>query len=100
MAADARRSPRVAYNFLDMGYVVYTTDVPTRGRSQFVPGVDGNLNYRTTAILEQNFTASAALARFPAAKKHSQWPGSGRVGDPVFDQFAKSQVQLPAATSA
>ena len=85
--------PGWAYNFLDMGYVVYTTDVPTRGRSQFVPGVDGNLNYRTTAILEQNFTASAELARFPAAKKHSQWPGSGRVGDPVFDQFAKSQVQ-------
>jgi len=85
--------PGWAYNFLDMGYVVYTTDVPTRGRSQYVPGVDGNLNYRTTATLETNFTASAALARFPAAKKHSQWPGTGRVGDPVFDQFAKSQVQ-------
>jgi pimeloyl-ACP methyl ester carboxylesterase len=85
--------PGWAYNFLDMGYVVYTTDVPTRGRSQYVPGVDGNLNYRTTTTLETNFTASAALARFPGAKKHSQWPGTGRVGDPVFDQFAKSQVQ-------
>ena len=33
--------PGWAYNFLDMGYVVYMTDFPTRGRSQYVPGVDG-----------------------------------------------------------
>ena len=33
--------PGWAYNFLDMGYVVYLQDFPTRGRSQYVPGVDG-----------------------------------------------------------
>ena len=33
--------PGWAYNFLDMGYVVYMTDFPARGRSQYVPGVDG-----------------------------------------------------------
>ena len=44
--------PGWAYNFLDMGYVVYLQDFPARGRSQYVPGVDGtagqlNLNIRT-----------------------------------------------------
>ena len=33
--------PGWAYNFLDMGYVVYLQDFPARGRSQYVPGVDG-----------------------------------------------------------
>ena len=90
--------PGWAYNFLDMGYVVYLTDVPTRGRSQYVPGVDGPLNYRTAATLEQNFTASATRGNFPAAKKHTQWPGTGRIGDKVFDEFAKSQVQYLGGT--
>ena len=39
--------PGWAYNFLEMGYVVYLQDGPARGRSQYVPGVDGtagNLN--------------------------------------------------------
>ncbi|HEY5617125.1 MAG TPA: alpha/beta fold hydrolase, partial [Vicinamibacterales bacterium] len=85
--------PGWAYNFLDMGYVVYLTDVPTRGRSQYVPGVDGNLTMRTAPSLEPSFTASAVLGRFPQAKKHTQWPGTGRIGDPIFDAFAKTQVQ-------
>jgi pimeloyl-ACP methyl ester carboxylesterase len=85
--------PGWAYNFLDMGYVVYVTDIPTRGRSQYVPGVDGPLTIRTAPSLESGFTAAATLGRFPGAKKHTQWPGTGRIGDPMFDQFAKSQVQ-------
>ena len=66
--------PGWAYNFLDMGYVVYLQDFPARGRSQYVPGVDGtperlNLNIRTAPNLEEIFTASAARADFPQAKK-------------------------------
>ena len=54
--------PGWAYNFLDMGYVVYLQDFPARGRSQYVPGVDGtpdrlNLNIRTAPNLEETFTA-------------------------------------------
>jgi pimeloyl-ACP methyl ester carboxylesterase len=91
--------PGWAYNFLDMGYVVYLEDFPTRGRSQYVPGVDGtaerpNLNIRTAPNLEETFTASAARGDFPQAKKHSQWPGTGRIGDTIFDNFAKTQVQF------
>jgi len=93
--------PGWAYNFLDMGYVVYLQDFPTRGRSQYVPGVDGtaerlNLNIRTAPNLEETFTASAARGDFPQAKKHTQWPGSGRMGDRIFDDFAKTQVQFLA----
>ena len=93
--------PGWAYNFLDMGYVVYLQDFPARGRSQYVPGVDGvpgklNLNIRTAANLEETFTASASRADFPQAKKHTQWPGSGRMGDKVFDDFARTQVQFLA----
>src|SRR5687767_15811633 len=91
--------PGWAYNFLDMGYVVYLQDFPTRGRSQYVPGVDGtpgqlNLNIRTANNLEEIFTAAAARGNFPQAKKHNQWPGTGRIGDKVFDEFTKTQVQF------
>jgi pimeloyl-ACP methyl ester carboxylesterase len=91
--------PGWAYNFLDMGYVVYLQDFPTRGRSQYVPGVDGtpgqlNLNIRTANNLEEIFTAAAARGDFPQAKKHTQWPGTGRIGDKVFDDFNKTQVQF------
>ena len=80
--------PGWAYNFLDMGYVVYMTDFPTRGRSQYVPGVDGtperpNLNIRTAPNLEEIFTAASARGNFPQAKKHTAWPGTrahGRQG--------------------
>ncbi len=93
--------PGWAYNFLDMGYVVYLEDFPTRGRSQYVPGVDGtaerlNLNIRTAPNLEETFTASAARGDFPQARKHTAWPGTGRIGDKIFDDFAKTQVQFLA----
>ena len=97
--------PGWAYNFLDMGYVVYLQDFPARGRSQYVPGVDGtpdrlNLNIRTAPNLEEIFTASAARGDFPQAKKHTQWPGTGRIGDKIFDDFAKTQVQFLAGDRA
>ncbi|MGE3843039.1 MAG: alpha/beta fold hydrolase, partial [Vicinamibacterales bacterium] len=93
--------PGWAYNFLEMGYVVYLQDFPARGRSQYVPGVDGqpgqlNLNIRTAENLEETFTASAARADFPQAKQHTAWPGTGRIGDKVFDDFTKTQVQFLA----
>ena len=74
--------PGWAYNFLDMGYVVYLQDGPARGRSQYVPGVDGtagnlNLTISRRRRSRRRFTAGATRGGFPAAKKHTQWPGSG-----------------------
>jgi len=92
--------PGWAYDFLDMGYVVYLQDYPARGRSQYVPGVDGDLSIRNAPNIEEIFTASAATADFPQAPKHTQWPGSGRMGDPVFDNFMKTQVPFIGARQA
>lgn len=32
--------------------------------------------------------------QWPQAKLHTQWPGTGRIGDKTFDNFYRSQVQL------
>ena len=93
--------PGWAYNFLEMGYVVYLQDFPARGRSQYVPGHDGrpgqlNLNIRTVQQLEETFTAAAAKGNFPQRSRHTAWPGTGQKGDKVFDDFAKTQVQFLA----
>ena len=31
---------------------------------------------------------------WPQASKHTQWPGTGKMGDPVFDTFYSSNVQF------
>ena len=49
--------------------------------------------------LEEIFTASAARGDFPQAKKHTQWPGTGRIGDKIFDDFNKTQVQFLAGAA-
>jgi pimeloyl-ACP methyl ester carboxylesterase len=50
---------------------------------------------------QKRFTAPAQFNLWPQAKLHTQWPGTGMKGDPVFDQFFASQVpyvQAPAVT--
>ena len=86
--------PGWAHYFAKQGYVQYMVDSPARGRSPYVPGHDGNLNIRTAANLEATFTASAKKGDFPRAHLHTQFPGTGLMGDPVFDDFAKTQVQF------
>ncbi|MGA3157901.1 MAG: alpha/beta hydrolase [Steroidobacteraceae bacterium] len=89
-----------AYFFLHRGYVVYLTDEPARGRSAYVPDVDGPLTIRTAAQLSQLWTAVDAASPWPQGARYSQWPGSGpgkgKMHDPVFDDFARTQVQYPA----
>src|SRR6266436_7579801 len=88
------------YYFLKQGYTVYMVDYPARGRSAYVPDVDGNLAIRTAKNLEQVFTDIGAQGNWPQAKKFTQWPGDGpskgKMGDPIFDAFAKTQVQFLA----
>ena len=43
------------------------------------------------------FTAAAQLGKWPQAKLHTQWPGTGRKGDPVFDAFYATQVESLAS---
>jgi pimeloyl-ACP methyl ester carboxylesterase len=89
-----------AYYFIKRGYTVYMVDYPARGRSPYNPNADGDgaLTIRSAPLLEQVFTDIGAQGNWPQAKKFSQWPGEGpnkgKMGDPIFDDFAKTQVQF------
>jgi pimeloyl-ACP methyl ester carboxylesterase len=73
--------------FLRQGYAVYVVDRPGHGRSPLHPDVMGAMtpmpSYEMIAAL---FTAPAPGA-WPQAAKASQWPGSGKPGDPALDQL-------------
>jgi pimeloyl-ACP methyl ester carboxylesterase len=92
--------PGWAYFFIKQGYTVYMVDYPARGRSPYNPNPegDGAITIRTAPQLEQIWTDIGAQGNWPQAKKFSQWPGDGpnkgKMGDPVFDDFARTQVQF------
>src|SRR5438132_978039 len=91
--------PGWAYYLVAQGYPVYMVDYPARGRSPYVPGIDGKLGIRTALELEQIWTAPATSGgNFPRMKKYTQWPSDsakkGMGGDPVFDNFIKGQLQF------
>lgn len=89
-----------ATQFVRRGFVVYLMDQPGRGASGYDAEAYGPASRQGPAVLEQRFTASRTFAPepgraygWPQAGRHTQWPGEGRVGDPVFDQFYASQVE-------
>ena len=95
-----------AYKLVDEGFVVYMVDYPARGRSTYVPlpgpdgktPIDGNLGIRTALELERIWTNARERGDFPLKMNHTQWPGTGKMGDPIFDTFIRSQVQFAGAT--
>jgi len=91
--------PGWAYYLINQGYVVYMVDYPARGRSPYVPSVDGPLGMRTATELSQIWTGPVLSGGdFPRMKKYTQWPSDhpkkGTKGDPVFDNFIKGQMQF------
>ena len=99
--------PGWAYDFVNEGYTVYMMDYPGQGRSAFIPGIDGNLTPpRSGPLMEEIWTggrpASTPASSWPQAKKYSQWPSDapnkGKMGDPVFDYFAKTELQIVTAS--
>ncbi len=87
--------PGWAYYLIDQGYVLYMVDYPARGRSTYIPGgVHGDLGIRTAEQLETIWTNVGEKGNFPLKDNHTQWPGAGRRGDPIFDTFIKTQVQF------
>ncbi|KAJ6538950.1 Alpha/beta hydrolase family-domain-containing protein [Mycena capillaripes] len=78
--------------FLSKGYELYILDQPSRGRSPWQPSVDGALLPSDTLTIESHFTAVERYKLWPQAVLHTQWPGNGSVGDPVFDEFFASTV--------
>ena len=84
--------PGWAEIFAGDGYDIYLIDQPARGRSAWQPKLDGGLASFAASFEEWLFTASASDPRWPQAAKHTQWPGSGKRGDPAFDAFCATQV--------
>ncbi|MGE3248178.1 MAG: alpha/beta hydrolase, partial [Beijerinckiaceae bacterium] len=82
-----------ADHFVEKGHIVYMVDQPARARSPWHPDQNGPLRMFTAEQLQTLFTASRELGKWPQAKKHTQWPGSGKMGDPAFDAFYATQVQ-------
>ncbi|KAL8999145.1 MAG: hypothetical protein Q9169_001924 [Polycauliona sp. 2 TL-2023] len=85
--------------FLNKGFTVYLVDPPQRGRSPYDTGYEGGrVGSVPVTTVEQVFTAPEKFPdnprSYPQASLHTQWPGTGLRGDPIFDQFYASQVQL------
>jgi pimeloyl-ACP methyl ester carboxylesterase len=78
--------------FVRQGYAVYNVDQVTRGRSAYHADVYGSTGRTNVLGVEQSFTVPELFNRYPQAHLHTQWPGSGLPGDPIFDQFYASEV--------
>jgi len=85
-----------AQYFLKLGYAVYVVDQPGRGRSALRPEY-GETVQRPTSWVQQQFTAPERSKLWPQARLHTQWPGAGVAGDPIFDQFYAQQLQALAS---
>ena len=79
--------------FVRQGYAVYVVDQPGRARSGYFTDVYGPTRRPNTAAMSERFTAPEISKQYPQAALHTQWPGNGIAGDPVFDQFFASQVE-------
>ena len=85
--------PGWADYFLKKGWPVYVVDQPGRGKSPYVERDYGPKGKPDIAYVENRFTAVAHAGAWPQAALHTQWPGTGVRGDPVFDQFMASQYK-------
>jgi len=79
--------------FVAHGYAVYILDEAARGKAPWSVDLDGPIPAagRFTNV-ERMFTAIQLYNLWPQAHLHTQWPGTGLHGDPIFDQFLASQV--------
>jgi pimeloyl-ACP methyl ester carboxylesterase len=79
--------------FLRQGYAVYVVDQPARARSGYYTEIYGPTRRPNTGAMSERFTAPENAKLYPQAVLHTQWPGTGVAGDPIFDQFFASQVE-------
>jgi pimeloyl-ACP methyl ester carboxylesterase len=80
-----------AQYFLRRGYAVYVVDQVARGRAAQWSQAYGPVAGANLRRLEQRFVAPERFDLWPQAHLHTQWPGTGKPGDPSFDQFYASQ---------
>jgi pimeloyl-ACP methyl ester carboxylesterase len=78
--------------FVHSGFAVYVMDQPASGRSPYQPEVQGPLMALGMPHCQRRLTSPEQFEQRPTAHLHTQWPGTGLPGDPIFDQFIASQV--------
>jgi pimeloyl-ACP methyl ester carboxylesterase len=94
VTAEGRRG--WALQLVEQGYRVYVVDRAGQGRPPYVPDLHGPFSAQAPT-----YEAAVQAVTRPDAPAHTQWPGSGRIGDPAFDQFLASQGPgLPNAVGA
>jgi pimeloyl-ACP methyl ester carboxylesterase len=81
--------------FLEAGHTVYIVDQTFRGRSAWAPrsGASAPSTY-SAELIQQRFTSPERHRLWPQSTLHTQWPGTGVMGDPIFDAFYSSNVQF------
>lgn len=72
---------------------MYLVDLPYRARSAWEPTV-GDVMVAPAEQIQEICTACKQYGTWPQAKMHTQWPGTGLMGDPIFDRFYASSVQM------
>ncbi|HLK05213.1 MAG TPA: alpha/beta hydrolase [Candidatus Acidoferrum sp.] len=81
--------------FLREGYAVYVVDQPGRGRAAYVANVYGSQSpVEPPESFQQRLTRSEDYNLWPQAHLHTQWPGTGKAGDPSFDEFYASRIPM------
>jgi pimeloyl-ACP methyl ester carboxylesterase len=78
--------------FLRHGYAVYVIDQPGRGKAAYEAALYGPATQVDLENVLRRFIAPERYNLWPQAHMHTQWPGQGAPGDPIFDQFYASQV--------
>ncbi len=78
--------------FLRHGYAVYVVDQPGRGKAAYETRLYGQATRLNLEDTLRRFVAPERYNLWPQAHLHTQWPGRGAGGDPVFDQFYASQM--------
>jgi pimeloyl-ACP methyl ester carboxylesterase len=91
--------PGWATIFAQEGYEVYVVDRPAYGRSPNNLAYGALGNSPTREQFEQNFTAIELYNQWPQAHLHTQWPGTGVRGDPIFEQFVATQNPGPSVSA-
>jgi pimeloyl-ACP methyl ester carboxylesterase len=81
-----------AQYFLRQGYAVYVVDQVGRGRSNYQDETYGPAMPADIVATQKRFTNVERYNLWPQAHLHTQWPGAGVPGDPIFDQFFASQL--------
>ncbi|KAI4272470.1 MAG: hypothetical protein LQ337_005286 [Flavoplaca oasis] len=81
--------------FLDRGYAVYIVDQTSVGRAtqEDLPGYPLRIG-STAEIAQRGFTVPELTNAYPQSQLHTQWPGKGIIGDPIFDAFAAQFIPL------